>query len=144
MTVTKEGGVSAPDWRRELKHAQKKGAERKRRGGVWKRQRVRKGVCDSCLDSGALLECVRKSEWSEVNVCADALRVASVRRTRRANPRRQGRVAIESVCVCRGEHVPTGHQRPAVATELKGSRDSLFLSWFILGIVCVWCGGLVR
>ena len=30
-----------------------------------------------------------------------------------------------------GEHVPTGHQRPAVATEPKGSRDSLFLSLFI-------------
>ena len=27
-TVTREGGVSAPDWRREQKHAQKKGAER--------------------------------------------------------------------------------------------------------------------
>ena len=27
VTVTKEGGVSAPDWRRELEHAQKKGAD---------------------------------------------------------------------------------------------------------------------
>jgi len=55
VTVTKGGGVSAPDWRRELRHAQKGGgAERARGQGVANERRGRGAV-----ESGRAAERVR-------------------------------------------------------------------------------------
>ena len=76
-------------------------------------------------------------EWSEVNVCADALRVASVRRARRANQRRQGHVVIESVCAEETRAAGTRvNQRPAVCSGTKG-KSRLPFSFLFVWELCV-------
>ena len=132
--------------------------ERKERGGGVRKRR-RKGVaCScSCLRTHSSVEfCVtpaslrslvgvcEESEWSEVNVCADALRVASEESTE-GEPA-ASRTCCDRVRVCRGDTCrrDTLNQRPAVCSGTKGKSRLPYSFLFILGIVCVSCGGLVH